>query len=161
MIHIRKAEPKDQDSIWQIIRQVIAEGDSYVFAPDSSRNDMLNYWCGPDKHTYVAEIDDTIAGTFFLTDNFPDLGSHVANAGYMTLPSAFGKGIGRTMGEFSLREAKNLGYRAMQFNIVVKTNERAIRLWQNLGFEIIGEVPDAFHYRDERYVNVCIMWRRL
>ena len=161
MIQIRKAESKDQDSIWQILHQVIAGGDSYVFAPESSREVMLDYWCGADKHTYVAEIENAIVGTFIIKDNFPDLGSHVANASYMTLPAAMGKGIGRAMGEFSLKEAKKLGYRAMQFNIVVKNNERAIRLWQRLGFEIIGEIPEAFHYRKESYIDACIMWRRL
>lgn len=161
MIQIRKARPKDQDSIWQIIQEVIAGGDTYVFDPNSNRDVLLDYWCGVDKHTYVAEIENVIVGTFLITDNFPDLGSHVANAAYMTLPSAMGKGIGRAMGNFSLKEAKNLGYRAMQFNIVVKNNKRAIALWQSLGFEIIGEVPEAFHYRMETYVDACIMWKRL
>ena len=161
MIQIRKARPKDRDFIWQIIQEVIAGGDTYVFDPNSSRDVLLDYWCGVDKHTYVAEIENVLVGTFLITDNFPDLGSHVANAAYMTLPSAMGKGIGRAMGKFSLKEAKNLGYRAMQFNIVVKHNKRAISLWQSLGFEIIGEVPEAFHYRRETYVDVCIMWRRL
>ena len=109
----------------------------------------------------MAEIDAAVVGTFIIKDNFPDLGAHVANASYMTLPSAFGKGIGRNMGEFSLKEARQLGYRAMQFNIVLKHNERAIRLWQGLGFKIIGEVPEAFYYRKERYVDACIMWRSL
>jgi ribosomal protein S18 acetylase RimI-like enzyme len=122
---------------------------------------MLDYWCGADKHTYVAEKEDAIVGTFIIKDNFPDLGSHVANASYMTLPSAFGQGIGRTMGEFSLKEARRLGYRAMQFNMVVKKNTRAIRLWQGLGFRIIGEIPDAFHYRKKTFEDACIMWRRL
>jgi L-amino acid N-acyltransferase YncA len=122
---------------------------------------MLDYWCKEDKHTYVAEIGDEIVGTFIIKDNFPGLGSHVANASYMTLPSAFGKGIGRTMGEFSLSEAKRLGYRAIQFNIVVKTNERAIRLWQNLGFAIKGEIPEAFNHRTEGYIDACIMRRKL
>lgn len=161
MIRIRKAELKDQDSIWHIIQQVLAGGDTYVFAPDSSRETMLDYWCGADKHTYVAEIEKEILGTFIIKDNFPDLGSHVANASFMTLPSAFGLGIGRTMGEFSLGEAKQLGYRAMQFNIVVKSNERAIQLWQNLGFKVIGEIPDAFHYRRNTFVDAVIMWRKL
>jgi len=161
MIQIRKSRPKDQDSIWQIIQEVIAGGDTLVFDPDSSRDVILDYWCGGDKHTYVSEIKNVIVGTFIIKDNFPDLGSHVANASYMTLPSAMGKGIGRAMGEFSLKEAKSLGYRAMQFNIVVKNNERAIALWQKLGFEIIGEVPEAFHYRKETYVDACIMWKRL
>jgi L-amino acid N-acyltransferase YncA len=161
MIHIRNAGPQDYDSIWQIIHEVISKGDTYVFAPDSSREKMLGYWCAEDKHTYVAEIENEVVGTFFIKDNFPDLGSHVANASYMTLPSAFGKGIGRSMGEFSLEEAKRLGYKAMQFNIVVKSNERAIHLWEKLGFEIKGEIPEAFYHADDGYTDTCIMWRKL
>ena len=158
---IRNAEQKDHDSIWSIIRQVIAGGDTYVFAPHSDRTSMLAYWCDPDKHCYVATIDDKIVGTFIIKDNFPDLGSHVANASYMTLPGAFGKGIGRSMAEFSLVEAKVLGYQAMQFNIVVKSNERAVRLWQKLGFEIKGEIPDAFNHAKKGLTDAYIMWRKL
>jgi len=161
MIQIRKAESKDYDSIWNIIKQVIAGGDTYVFAPDSDRNTMLNYWCGADKYTYVAEIDSEAVGTFIIKDNFPGLGSHVANASYMTLPGSFGKGIGRAMAEYSLVEAKNLGYRAMQFNIVVKSNERAIQLWQKLGFETKGEIPEAFNHAQEGLTDAYIMWRKL
>lgn len=161
MIDIRKAGQQDHDSIWRIIQEVIATGDTYIFDPGSTRGQMLDYWCGKDKHTYVAEMDGTVAGTFIIKDNLPDLGSHVANASYMTLPAFFGKGIGRAMGEFSLDEAKRLGYRAMQFNIVVKTNERAINLWKKLGFKIIGEVPEAFLDRTKGYVNAFIMWRSL
>lgn len=83
MIHIRKAESKDHDSIWQIIHQVIAGGDTFVFAPDSSRTEMLDFWCGQDKHSYVAEIENNIVGTFIIKDNLPGLGSHVANAAYI------------------------------------------------------------------------------
>ena len=161
MIQIRKAGPRDYDSIWQIIHEVISKGDTYVFDPDSSRKEMLDYWCGQDKHCYVAEIENITVGTFIIKDNFPGLGSHVANASYMTLPSAFGKGIGRSMCEFSISEAKRLGYKSMQFNIVVKTNDRAIRLWQKLGFEIKGEIPEAFNHLTEGYVDTCIMWRKL
>lgn len=160
-IKIRKANEKDQEAIWQIISEVIAAGDTYVFSPGSGRDEMLEYWCGNDKHTYVAEADGKVLGTFILKDNFPGLGSHVANASYMTLPAASGKGIGRAMGEFSLPEAKRLGYKAMQFNIVVKTNERAVRLWQKLGFRIIGEVPEAFDHAKLGLVNAYIMWKKL
>ena len=158
---IRKARKKDHDSIWEIIRPVIAAGDTYVFAPDSSKEKMLEYWCGKDKYTYVALIGDKVAGTFILKDNFPDLGSHVANASYMTHPNYAGQGVGKTMGRFSLEEARKLGYKAMQFNIVVKTNERAIRLWEQLGFEIVGEIPEAFQHPDKGHVNAYIMWKAL
>src|ERR1700709_1692942 len=129
MIKIRKALLTDQDDIWQIIKEVISNGDTLVFAPGSPKEKMLGVWCGADKHTYVALSGNEIVGTFFIKENQPDLGSHIANAGYMTSPSVFGKGIGITMGEFSILEAKKLGFKAMQFNIVVKSNSRAVSLW--------------------------------
>lgn len=161
MMEIRKACFEDYDQIWEIIKQVISSGDTYVFAPDSSKEKMLAYWCGKDKHTFVATINGRIAGTFILKDNQPDLGSHIANASYMTLPSASGRGIGKAMGEFSLQEAKRLGYKAMQFNLVVKSNEKAIALWMKLGFEIIGEIPHAFNHKEKGLTNAYIMYRKL
>lgn len=160
-ILIRKAKKEDFDQIWKIIHQVIFTGDTYVFAPDSSKDNMLVFWCGKDKHTYVAILDQKIAGTFFIKDNLPDLGSHVANAGYMVSPSASGKGIGKLMGEYSIHEAKRLGYKAMQFNMVVKTNENAIRLWQKLGFRIKGEIPEAFNHKEQGLIGAYIMWKKL
>lgn len=158
---IRKVSEHDYHSIWNIIRQVIRTGDAYVFKPNSRKEEMLDYWCGKDKHTYVAVIDEQIAGTFVIKENQPGLGAHVANASFMTLPSYSGKGIGKIMGKHCLEEAKKMGFKFMQFNIVVKSNERAIRLWQKLGFEIIGEVPEAFNHRKLGFVNAYIMWKRL
>ncbi len=160
-ITIREAHQNDHKEIWGIIKQVIAGGDTYVFPPDSSQEEMINYWCGIDKHTYVTTCEDKVVGTFFIKDNFPGLGSHVANASYMVSPEVTRKGIGIAMGKFSLAEAKKLGYKAIQFNIVVKTNTTAIHLWHKLGFEIKGEIPDAFNHKDKGYVNIYIMWKEL
>ncbi|MFN8354435.1 MAG: GNAT family N-acetyltransferase [Spirosomataceae bacterium] len=161
MLTIRKAEPADDDQIWSIIQAVISKGDTYAFAPDSSREKMLGYWCGPDRHTYVATIDDEIVGTFVLKDNQPDLGSHIANGSYMVAERASGQGIGKAMGEFSIAEAKRLGYKAMQFNIVIKSNVRAVQLWQKLGFDIIGEIPEAFNHQQNGLTNAYIMYRKV
>jgi len=161
MIEIRKAVEKDKSEIWEIIKFVISTGDTYIFYPDSSEEKMLAYWFAADKQTYVALSENKIVGTFFLKENQPDLGSHVANAGYMVAPEAKGMRIGRTMAEFSLEEAKRLGYQAMQFNFVVKTNEVAVRLWLNLGFEIIGELPEAFRHAANGLTNALIMYRKL
>ncbi|MEM8907431.1 MAG: GNAT family N-acetyltransferase [Bacteroidota bacterium] len=160
-IRIRKAEKKDEEAIWSIIQAVIQTGDTYVFDPATPQSEMMAYWCGADKHTFVASIQDRIVGTFIIKDNFPDLGAHVANASFMTKPTEFGKGIGRTMGAHALQQAKQLGYYAMQFNIVVKSNQGAIRLWQKLGFQTIGEIPDAFDHQQNGYTNALIMWRKL
>lgn len=161
MIEIRKAYSADNNSIWNIIQPVIAGGDTYVFDPTSTKEQMLDYWCGEDKHTYVALLDNEIVGTFMMKDNQPGLGSHIANAGYMTATSAAGKGVGTAMCTFSLTEAKRLGYQAMQFNIVVKSNENAVRLWEKLGFTIIGEIPDAFNHAQNGLTNAYIMYQKL
>lgn len=161
MIEIRKATTADNDAIWNIIQPVIAGGDTYVFDPVSTKEQMLAYWCGEDKHTYVALLDNEIVGTFMMKDNQPGLGSHIANAGYMTSPAAGGKGIGTAMCKFSLEEAKRLGYKAMQFNIVVKSNEHAVRLWQKIGFSIVGEIPEAFNHATNGLTNAYIMYQKL
>lgn len=161
MTKIRKATNDDHEAIWNILKTVIATGDTYCFAPDSSKEKMLNYWCNDGKHTYVAVVDEKVVGTFVIKDNQIDLGSHIANAAYMVSPDYAGQGIGKLIGEYSIEEAKKLGYRAMQFNIVVKSNERAVRLWQRLGFDIIGEIPDAFNHVQNGYTNAYVMYRKL
>ena len=161
MFTIREYNEADKEQIWEIIKPIISRGDTYIFAPYSSKEKMLEYWCGADKKTYVAVSDQTILGTFFIKENQPDLGSHICNAGYMVSPKSHGKGIGKQMAEFSLREAKRLGFKAMQFNFVVKSNDGAVKLWQKLGFEIIGEIPEAFQHVENGLTNAYIMYRKL
>ena len=161
MLEIRKAQETNKSAVWKIIKFIISTGDTYLFYPNTSREKMLDYWFGADKMTYVARWENKFVGTFFLKDNQPDLGSHIVNAGYMVAPEAKGKGIGRKMAEFSLREAKRLGYKAMQFNFVVKSNEIAVKLWLALGFEIIGEIPEAFQHKENGLTNALIMYRKL
>lgn len=161
MLEIRKANEADKPEIWKIIESVIATGDTYLFYPDSPKEKMLDWWFSADKNTYAALMENKIVGTFFLKDNQPDLGSHIANAGYMVSSEAKGKRVGRTMAEFSLEEARKLGYRAMQFNFVVKSNEIAVKLWQDIGFEIIGEIPEAFQHKENGLTNALIMYRKL
>lgn len=160
-INIRRAVQDDADALWEIIHEVIKTGDTWIFDPQSSKEKMLTYFFDKKKYLYVAEIEDKIVGTFFLTENQKDLGNHIANAGYMVHPNLQIKGIGRQMGEFSLIEAKRLGFKAMQFNFVVKSNEKAVYLWQSLGFQIIGEIPDAFRHSTLGLVNAYIMYKKL
>ncbi|MFY0591098.1 GNAT family N-acetyltransferase [Roseivirga sp.] len=160
-MEIRKATKADHEAIWAITKQVIASCESFVFAPDTSRERMLAFWCNRKKHVFVALVNERVVGTFYISDNQPGLGAHVANAGYMTDPSFEGKGVGSEMGLFSLEEARRLGYKSMQFNIVLKSNERAVKLWQRLGFKIVGEVPDVFNHPTKGLINSYIMWQKL
>ncbi|MBP6003931.1 MAG: GNAT family N-acetyltransferase [Pyrinomonadaceae bacterium] len=161
MVEIRKAEDRDKPAIWQIIKAVIAGGDTYVFAPDTSEVEMMAYWFTSDKHNYVGVLDGGVVATFWLRANQLGLGAHVANAAYMVSPNAQGKGIGKQIALWSLGEANRLGFTAMQFNFVVKSNEFAVRLWQKLGFEIVGEIPDVFKHSKNGLTNAYIMYRKL
>ena len=160
-IKIRIATDADHDSVWKIFHDVIAPGDTYFFAPETSREDALAYWFQPGNHSYVAEQDRDVVGTYILKANRPDLGSHVANASFMVEPAARGQGVGRAMGEHCLSEARRIGFRAMQFNFVVSTNESAVRLWKQLGFETVGTLPGAFRHPKKGYVDVYVMFRSL
>ena len=160
-IQIRPALSSDHDAVWEIIEPVIQAGDTYMYAPDSSRDKMLALWFDADKYTYIAEIEGKIVGTFFLKANQPDLGSHVVNAGYMVHPDFRGRGIAEQLCRFSLTEAKRLGFKAMQFNFVIATNEVAVRLWQKCGFSIIGTLPKAFQHQKLGLVDAHVMYQWL
>ena len=161
VIKIRPAIESDRDAIWTIFHDVIASADTYAFDPQMPRQDALAYWFRSGTHTYVAESDGRVVGTYILRANQLGPGSHVANAAFMVAPNAQGRGIGRAMGEHCLNEARRLGFRAMQFNFVVSTNESAIRLWQRLGFKIVGTLPDGFRHPERGYVDVHVMFRSL
>ena len=161
MINIRTANESDRAAAWKIIKSVIAGGDTYVFDPASPEDEMLTYWFSPEKYVYVAEENGEVVGTYWIKANQPGLGSHVGNGAYMVSPAAKGKGVGRLMAEHSIEEARRLGFKSIQFNFVVKSNEVAVRLWQSVGFEIIGEIPDAFDHREHGMTNAYIMYRKL
>lgn len=160
-ITIRVAAEKDHDAIWEIFRATIATGDTFVFDASTAREKALAYWCAADAATFVAEQDGKVIGSYILRPNQPGRGDHVANAGYMVAQRARGLGVGRAMGEHSLDEARRRGYRAMQFNFVVSTNESALRLWQQLGFNIVGTLPGAFRHAQKGFVDVYVMFRSL
>jgi L-amino acid N-acyltransferase YncA len=158
---IRKARCSDAPAIAGIILPTIREGTTYSLDPDMTEADALAYWMGSDKETFVAEAGSIIAGTYYIRPNQAGGGRHVCNCGYMTSAVAAGKGIASHMCAHSLEYARMQGYRAMQFNFVVSTNERAIRLWQRTGFEIVGRLPGAFKHPQAGYVDVLVLYQTL
>ena len=158
-MQIRRAQAADSPAILEIILPTIREGATYALDPHMSAAEALSYWTGPDKETFVAEENGVILGTYIMRPNQAGGGRHVCNCGYMTRASATGRGIARSMCEHSITYAASRGYRAMQFNFVVSTNERAVRLWQSLGFDIVGRLPEAFLHPERGYVDALVMYR--
>ncbi len=161
-MEIRLATDADCDAIWKIFNETVTTADTYALDPSMLREDAMAYWFASGTHTYVTEHPDLgVVGTYILRPNQRGGGAHVANAGFMVPASARGQGIGRAMAEHSMREARRLGFHAMQFNFVVSTNTHAIRLWQELGFKIVGTLAGAFRHPKQGYVDAYVMYRSL
>lgn len=158
---IRPADGHDAAAIWGVIEPTIRAGETYALPPGMSEAGALAYWMGPDRETFVAEEDGRILGTYYLRPNQAGGGDHVANCGYIVDPAATGRGVARRMCEHSLEQARLRGFRAMQFNFIVSTNARAIRLWKSLGFEAVGRLPLAFRHPSLGYVDALVMFRQL
>lgn len=161
MYSIRLAKESDRDSIWQIFHEVVQEGDTYTYPQDIEKEEALSSWLNEGNTVYVAENGSSIDGTYNFHANFPGSGSHIANASYMVSKRARGKGLGEAMANHSIEKARESGFLAMQFNLVVSSNVPAIRLWKKVGFDIVGTIPEAFKHPLRGYVDAYIMYRKL
>jgi ribosomal protein S18 acetylase RimI-like enzyme len=160
-MEIRTINDDDANSLWNILEHVIRPGETYALPRDWSRTDALQYWCSPGHQVWIAEENGHALGTYFLQANQLGGGDHVANAGFATHPEAAGRGVATALCTHALRLAASLGFRAMQFNYVISTNERAVALWERLGFAIVGTLPKAFKHPIRGLVDVYVMYREL
>ncbi len=162
-MEIRTATGDDWPAIWPFLRRIVAAGETYTWPRDVTEERARDMWLAPPPARVVVAVDadGTVLGSAKLLPNQLGPGDHVANASFMVSPEAAGRGVGRALGEHLLELARTLGYRAMQFNAVVATNTRAVRLWESLGFAVVGRVPEAFRHPTEGYVDLLVMHRRL
>jgi GNAT superfamily N-acetyltransferase len=162
VVQIREYTDDDWSSVWPIIQDVMSAGETYAYDPEWSSEQAREVWVeAPPGQTVVACDGPRVLGTAKMGPNRPGPGSHVATASFMVAANARGRGVGRALGEYVLSWASAHGYAAMQFNAVVESNHAAVRLWQELGFQIIGTVPEAFAHPTLGRVGLHIMHRRL
>ena len=160
---IRAFAPADWDAVWPILRSEFRSGESHPHDPAIGNEAAYRAWIEAPQATFVAEEEEggAIVGTYLIKPNQPGLGAHVCNCGYIVAPEARGRGIGRAMCAHSLAEARRLGYRAMQYNLVVATNTGAKALWDRMGFSTVGRLPGAFRDPRHGFVDAFVMFRDL
>jgi len=158
---IRLATVADWPGVWMILQEAFATGDTCPYPPDITETDARNVWTVAPDATFVAVEDGALLGTYYLKTNQPGLGSHICNAGYIMSKAARRRGMGRILCAHSMEEARRRGFRSMQFNLVVSTNEHAVALWKNMGFAVVGTIPGGFKHRDHGYVDALIMFQDL
>jgi L-amino acid N-acyltransferase YncA len=161
-VNIRPISEADWPAVWEIMKPIIRAGDTYPYAVDMTSDGARRMWIDIPEATLVAEdADSNILGTYYVKANQPTLGAHVANCGYMVAENARGRGIATQMCQHSQDEAVRRGYRAMQYNLVVKTNEPSVHLWQKMGFTIVGTLPGAFEHAELGFVDAYVMYKEL
>jgi GNAT superfamily N-acetyltransferase len=160
---IREARPEDWEAIWPFFRRIVAAGETYPYDRDMSEPEGRRMWMIGPPGRAVVETDGagTVTGTANMYANRGGPGSHVASASFMVDPERSGQGVGRALGEHVIDWARTSGFRAIQFNAVVETNESAVALWRSLGFEVLATVPEAFNHPRHGYVGLLIMHRFL
>jgi L-amino acid N-acyltransferase YncA len=162
LTEVRDARPDDWPAIWRFFQPIVAAGETYSYDPDMDESSARELWTvGPPGRTVVATRDGEVVGSANMYANRPGRGSHVASASFMVDPGHAGKGVGRALGEDMIAWARAAGFRSVQFNAVVETNTPAVHLWQSLGFEIIGTLPEAFEHPTEGFVGLHVMYLRL
>ncbi|WP_372883034.1 N-acetyltransferase family protein [Psychromonas sp.] len=160
-MNIYEAATEDFEKIWPVFHEIVKTGDTYAYAINTTKEQAKNIWLDSSRKTYVVEEDGKILGTYYLKTNHAGPGDHVCNCGYMVSPSARGRGLATMMCTHSQNVARELGYRAMQFNFVVSTNDVAIRLWDKLGFKTVGQLPKAFEHPTKGPVDSFVMYKWL
>ena len=162
MIKIRPFEEADWAATWQIIEPVFRAGETYAFSPDITEEEARNVWVEKPSATFVAvDENNEVIGTYYMKPNQPALGAHVCNCGYVVAEDSRCKGVASEMCELSQREAIFQGFRAMQYNLVVSTNEGAVRLWKRHGFQVVGTLPKAFRHHQLGFVDASVMYKQL
>lgn len=156
---IRPATPDDWPRLWPVFDEIVQAGETYAYPTDLTSDQAAELWLErPPGQTVVLEEDGEILGTAKMGPNKPSYGAHVGTASFMVAGPARGRGVGRRLGEHVVQWHRDHGYHGIQFNAVVETNTAAVRLWQDLGFEVVGTVPGAFHSKRHGYVGLHVMF---
>jgi L-amino acid N-acyltransferase YncA len=160
-MHITEATKNDWEAIWPIFSEIVSAGETYAYDTSTTKEQGKKIWLETPRKTYVIEEDGKVFGSYYIKTNQAGPGSHVCNCGYMVSSLARGKGLATLMCEHSQIIAMELGYQAMQFNFVASSNAGAVRLWNKLGFETVGRLPNAFRHPALGYVDALIMYKWL
>ena len=167
LIELDWMAPSETNAVRELLNAVIIEGKTYPQAQPLSESEFAAYWLSSDAFVVRlmgeknTSVPGEVLGAFYLKPNFPGRCSHICNAGFIVQPRWRGQGIGRLMGEAMLQLAASRGYRAVMFNLVFETNIPSLNLWQSLGFEMIGRIPNAAHLADGQEVDALMLYRSL
>ncbi len=160
-MEITRITLEDFEGFWPIYKSVISAQETRTIDPDISYDEAFESWCLEPQFTYVSKENGVVTGSYYLKANAAGPGSHICNCDYIIDGLHRDRGITKMLCHHSQQVAVDAGFSAMQFNSVVSTDQRSIKLWKDLGFTIIGTVPNAYRHKTQGYVDSHIMYKAL
>lgn len=158
---IREMTRVDFDAFWPTFEAIIQAQETYALEPNMSKDEAYNLWCRSTLKSFALFDEAQVLGIYYIKANAMGPSRHISNCGYMVSEAARGKGVARKLCEHSQQQAVELGFKAMQFNSVISTNEIAVKLWQKMGYQIIGTIPNAYQHAKLGLVDSYIMYKWL
>ena len=151
---IRKYVDRDLPEIIRIWNEVVEEGIAF---PQEELLDSESgvHFFSAQSYTAVAEEDGKVYGLYILHPNNVGRCGHICNASYAVSSESRGKHIGEKLVLDCMEQAKNIGFKILQFNAVVESNIHARHLYERIGFRQLGTIPNGFRMKDGSYANIC------
>ncbi len=158
-MEIRESTEDDWPQVWPIVREVVRAADTYTYDPAMTEDHAREIWIStPPSRTVVAVEDGRVLGTAKMGPNRDGPGAHVSTASFMVDKDVRGKGVGSALCAHVLEWAREQGFAGMQFNAVAESNVAGIRVYERLGFEIVGTVPGAFEHPTRGRIGLHVMY---
>lgn len=159
-VRIREYQESDLCRMTEIWNEVVEDGVAFPQMNPMDAEEAADFFAS-QSFTAVAEAGGDVIGLYILHPNNVGRCGHIANASYAVDSGARGMRVGRELVQHSLHQGRRLGFRLLQFNAVVSTNASAIKLYESLGFERIGMIPQGFFMKDGHYEDIILYYHTL
>lgn len=165
---LRAAEPDDALEMIDYLKNTAGETpfllrypDEADFTEEAERRILQNWLDDPSGIMLNAWVDGRLAGNCALMSKGRQRKlRHRAEIAIAVRKSCWGLGLGSALLNRVLTLAKALGYEQLELE-VIDGNDRALRLYERLGFVQTGRTPRAFRYDDGSYRDEIQMVLRL
>lgn len=154
-IRVRPYQPGDVERMIELWNAVVEDGVAFPQEVPLALAAGRAFFGEQSACGVATDQKGKIVGLYILHPNNIGRCGHICNASYAVAEAARGCGLGEALVLDSMKRAKALGFRILQFNAVVASNRPARHLYERLGFQQLGVIPGGFRLQDGTYADIC------
>ena len=153
-LQVRAFHRDDLDAAIQIWNRVVEDGVAFPQLEYLDRETGLAFFSEQSFTGVACTSAGDVVGLYILHPNNVGRCGHICNASYAVRADRRGQHIGEALVRHCMAKGKELGFRILQFNAVVRSNVPALRLYERLGFVQLGVIPGGFRRKDGVYEDI-------